>query len=231
MTTPNLKCKQRILDQSLRILEPPPKPLETVVDSSNENKQKLSIMKTLKTLIALLAIIFSGSIMAQQFNDTEDYRLVMDIQTDKEVEYESTMFLTDYNDPSQKLVPFTVYPEELSQATVSVLQETGLQGINEIIKVELEYEGCGVYVEKHYFLVKDNGFWTSLPVVDNYYYEGPTTYNDYIFPTQEFGKLGQIVKAEFQLDKNYKIETIQAQQSFSFLDDTTPSDGITATFE
>ncbi len=188
-------------------------------------------MNTLKALLALLTLSFSGNAFAQQFSDTKDYRLVIDIQQDKEVEYGSTMYLTDYDDPSQKLVPFTVYPEELAQATVLVMENTGLQGINEVIKVELEYGGCGFYVEKHYFLVRDNGFWTALPTVDNYYYDGPVEFNDYVFPTQEFGRPGQIVKAEFKLDKNYKVETIAVRQSFSFLDDTTPSEGITATFE
>ncbi len=188
-------------------------------------------MKTLNTLFALIALVFSQVLVAQQFEDTQDYRLVMETAYDKEMPEEGTMYLTAFQDPSQKLVPFEIYLESFEQATVTVLKNPKLAGVKEIIKVEVEYIACSSYIEKHYFLVKDNGFWTALPPVHTAFYEGPIEYNDYIFPTQQFGRVGQVVKANFKLDQNFAVETIVIQQSFSFIDDQSPSEGITATFK
>lgn len=165
----------------------------------------------------LIGLQFSN---AQDFQESKKYSIKANLKT-KNQEYDNYTFdLIKSNDNSKKVTTFTINEIDLFEDVfISTLENPGLDGVSEIIKVEIEYIACCANVETYYLLVTEENNIISLPQLDNVYCENTDTVLQYNFPNQEHGALGSIVKNEVLYTDLGEIESVTRIQKFTWYDD------------
>lgn len=168
-------------------------------------------MKFLNTIIALLIIT---SFYAQEFKKTTDYK-ISDFKSelnatknnnDKEVE----VFLFKDGEPITKLINLEKNDLDFfMDVTIKSLENTGLENVKQIIKVEFEFMACCSNYESLYFVQTTDNEFVKLPQLDYMHCEYATDKMEYIFPSQKFGQANVILTTESYLDIDQKTETIK----------------------
>ncbi|KAA1245408.1 hypothetical protein [Aquimarina sp. RZ0] len=172
-----------------------------------------------KAIIFFILIIGFQFMKAQSFQKTGKYMAVTEI---KENGAEYPTYLVDLvrsGGISEKLSTFTIDDTELFEDIfITTLENPGLQGISEVIKMEIEYLACCAEVESYYFMITDKNEVVSLPRLTNVYCENSNTDSQYTFPNQKYGVEGNILETETLYKETSEVKYINLKQSFTWND-------------
>ena len=140
--------------------------------------------------LAIIIVLFQSFqfVYAQEFMETEKYLVTTEI-TDQGKEHPAYVInLVRSGNSSEKISTLTIDDTELFEDIfITTLENPGLEGISEVIKMEIEYLACCAHVEAYYFTVSNDGDTiVSLPELKNVYCEDSNTDFQYIFPNQEY---------------------------------------------
>ncbi|TMM56625.1 hypothetical protein FEE95_08960 [Maribacter algarum] len=169
---------------------------------------------------------------AQQFRTTEKYTLINERGIGQEEEGAAQIDFVALEDNGETIAILDIGSLELLEDVhVTLLSEPNLEDISEILKVELEYSACCTSTDTYYFLVTDENDFIALPKLENEYCGETQLDMHYIFPSQECGQEGAILKAELQYTETYTIKDIDVLQSIVWNDDDFDyEDAITANY-
>ena len=187
----------------------------------------------MKNYIIIFALIFSFQYTkAQDFKTTEKYIAVSKLITKQQDYTTNQIDIVALNDTSKKIatiqVPDLDFFEELR---ITVLPNPNLKDVNEVIKVELEYNACCINTETYYFLAKNNEDYVALPSIQNTYCDTSVTSVKYIFPSEAFGQTNTILTAAIKQTTRPNIKGIDILKQMVWNDDDFyPNNTITATY-
>ncbi len=174
-------------------------------------------MKKLGTLLIALISIFM--VNAQQFETAMDYAIIEDIK-DKGQEYSPYNIQLVKTHSQEPLASFTISdPDNFETVIISKLQNPGLNGVDEVIKVDIEYLACCAFVETYYFLATEDADFIALPQIENTYCKESLSELSYTFPNQEYGVVNNILKTEKQYTTLGEIKYVGLKQSYAWNDD------------
>jgi len=120
---------------------------------------------------------------------------------------------------SQIISTLTINDTELFEDIfLSTLEDPGLNGISEVIKMEVEYLACCAHVSSYYFMIDENNEVIELPELQNVYCENSDTDFQYIFPKQEYGISGNILQTQTFYKNISDIKYVNLKQSYAWND-------------
>jgi len=172
--------------------------------------------------IALLLFGFFAftSVNAQSITTDSEYQLRTKIQEKEDAYAPLTMMLHATNDSEDILGSFQIADQDLvDEVHITTMKDPGLDGISEVVKVEVAYSACCVYVVSHYFMITDEQDVIMLPQLENTYCEDTNTEIVYSFPNDVFGTPGLIVKAEQIYDDAAAFAQGKVLNSIAWKDD------------
>ncbi len=182
----------------------------------------------MKNLIILLIAIFCFQFTnGQEFRTTDKYTIISKKQT-KQQEYETSLIdVVTTGENSITIATLNISDINfLEDVAINVLTNPHIEGIQEVIKVDVAYNTCCAETETYYFMVTNTNEFTSLPYIENVYCEGAISETEYIFPIQKLGEENMILKATVNFTETYKVKDIEVLQSFALNDDEFLNDEI-----
>lgn len=180
----------------------------------------------MKKIIVFFVLILGFQFMkAQSFQKTEKYKAVTEIKENGTEQLTCIVNLVRLGGISENVFTFEVKDIELFEDIfITTLEKPGLEGISEVIKMEVEYLACCAEVDSYYFMVNDENELIKLPHLTNVYCENSNTDSQYTFPTQEYGISGNILETETLYKETSEKKYVNLIQSFIWNDNkvTTP---------
>ncbi len=177
--------------------------------------------------VAIIIILFQSFqlIHAQKgFVDTQKYVVTTQITEQEQDHPAYVVNLVRADQSSDILSTLTISDTELFEDIfITTLENPGLDGISEVIKVEVEYLACCAHVESYYFMVAENNDIIELPELKNVYCENSDTDYQYIFPNQEYGIAENILRTQTFYKNSSDIKYVNLKQSYTWNDNTTVS--------
>ncbi len=172
--------------------------------------------------VAIIIILFQSFqfINAQEgFTETTKYLVTTEIK-DQGQDYPAYVVnLVSAGNSSENITTLTIEDTELFEDIfITTLENPGLEGISEVIKMEVEYLACCAHVESYYFMVADDNEIIELPELKNVYCENSDTDSQYIFPNQEYGIVGNILQTQTFYKNTSDIKYVNLKQSFAWND-------------
>ena len=141
-------------------------------------------MKQALVLIILITL-FQSDVFGQKFTPSETLTLSksnepLEIDLNKKGANKQTIFLQKEN---KKLKDFHIHTEEYSEeySSVEEINNTELENIDKIVKVNIEHCGCYCNADIYYWLITKDNKWIELPKIEQYNYDIGNTYTEYIF--------------------------------------------------
>lgn len=133
-------------------------------------------------------------------------------------------YLSLATDTSTKLqtIPLVEY-ETYDGYSIWVLENPKLEGIREVLRVEMDYFACCVNIDCFYYLITDEGEWIKLPVLENLACDGPEPIKEYRFPVQKFGLEQAILQTISFQNQQYQVDSIALVKKYAW-------DGKTSVF-
>lgn len=169
------------------------------------------------TILVLALLIGLQWISAQDFKETQKYTFIKS-SADKNLPHTITMVIS--KNPSKKISSFTIEEgEPFEGITISTLANPALEGISEVIKVDLEYASYCSSIQTYYFLATTDQNFIALPMLQNIYCDLPEPDFKYIFPNQAHGTEGTILKTLISYTENYDVADVAILQRFVWNDD------------
>ncbi|WP_109433894.1 MULTISPECIES: hypothetical protein [Aquimarina] len=171
--------------------------------------------------VAIIIILFQSFqfVNAQQgFAETQNFLVTTEIMNQDQEHPSYVINLVRSEDDSQKISTLTIEDTELFEDIfITTLENPGLEGISEVIKMEIEYLACCAHVEAYYYMVKEDNTIVALPELRNVYCENSDTDFQYIFPNQEYGIKGNILETQTFYKETVKdIKYVNLKQSFAW---------------
>ncbi|MDH7447659.1 hypothetical protein [Aquimarina sp. 2201CG14-23] len=184
----------------------------------------------MKNVIIFFILIIGFQFMkAQSFQKTEKYRVVTEIKKNGTEHPTCIVNLVRLGGISENLSTLTINDTELFEDIfITTLENPGLDGVSEVIKMEVEYLACCAQVETYYFMVTNDNELVSLPQLTNIYCEDSNTDSQYTFPNQEYGIEGNILETETLYKETSEIKYVNLKQSFTWNDNKVNSPKNTA---
>jgi len=172
--------------------------------------------------VAIIIILFqSFHLYAQNtFTKSDKYLVTTEITDQEGQEYPSYIVnLVSAKDSSEKISTLTIDDTELFEDIfITTLENPGLEGISEVIKMEIEYLACCAHVESYYFMIGEDNNIIELPEINNVYCENSDTDSQYIFPTQEYGIIGNILQTQTFYKNTSDVRYVNLKQSYAWND-------------
>ncbi len=178
----------------------------------------------MKNLILLIFVFGFYATQAQEFKTTEKYTLMNQRNVDDKEAGDLLIDVVLSQDTSNSITTLIVdgvAPYKASE--IKVLTNPDLEGIVEILKVSFAYTDRCSSTDSYYFLVDEHSNIVALPHIENQYCDGLTKMR-YVFPSQQYGQEGVILRTKIQYNKNYKIKDVNVLQSFVWNDDDFDND-------
>ncbi len=170
--------------------------------------------------VAIIIILFQSFQYAyaqKSFSETTKYLVTTDIKDQGQEYPEYVVSLVRSGDSLEKIATLTIEDTELFEDIfLTTLENPGLEGVSEVIKMEVEYLACCAHVESYYYMVKGNGEVIALPELNNVYCENSDTDIQYIFPNQEYGITGNILQTQTFYKSTSDIKYVNLKQSFAW---------------
>ncbi len=150
---------------------------------------------------------------AQNFQKTEKYIVQTEIK-ENEAKYPTyTVDLLRSGGISKKLSTVVINDTELFEDIfITTLENPGLEGISEVIKMEVEYIACCAEVQSYYYLISNDSKVIPLPQLTNVYCEDSDSDSQYTFPTQEYGVKGNILETHTSYNESSEIKYVCLKQ-------------------
>ncbi|MDY8134615.1 hypothetical protein [Aquimarina sp. 2201CG5-10] len=167
-------------------------------------------------IIFILLLSFQF-VNAQKFQKTNKYLVTTEIKNSEYEHPEYVVNLVRSGSASEKLSSLTIEDTELFEDIfITTLENPGLKGVSEVIKIEVEYLACCAHVEAYYFMVGENNDVVALPHLNNVYCENSDTDFQYIFPNQEYGIEGNILETQTFYTEASNIKYVNLKQSYTW---------------
>lgn len=175
----------------------------------------------MKNTIIFFALLLSFQYtQAQDFRENLKYTFTEEIADKEDAHAGENIFLVRTDNTDEKLASFTIEdPELFENVFITTLEQPGLEGIQEVVKVDIEYIACCAHVETYYYMVTEENDLISLPKLENVYCEDSNTDLEYIFPNQEYGITNNILKTEILYNETGEVRYVNLKQSFAWNDD------------
>lgn len=168
-------------------------------------------MKNIAFLI-ILSLGFQIS-YAQNFEKTKKYSVKIDAAINTQDNEPNKIRLLGSEDFSSELIAITIKDIDIEEVFISSLENPGLEGISEVIKLEVEYLGCCAHVNVYYLMVTDDKEFVTLPQLNNIYCENTNADYQYTFPNQTTGKKGEILETETFYTNTYEVKKVNLRQN------------------
>ncbi|WP_299260176.1 hypothetical protein [uncultured Aquimarina sp.] len=174
----------------------------------------------MKKIIVFFILIIGFQFMeAQSFQKTEKYAAVTEIKENGSEQPTCIVNLTRLGGISENLTTFSINDIELFEDIfITTLENPGLEGISEVIKMEVEYLACCAQVESYYFMITNDNKLVSLPQLTNVYCENSDTDSQYTFPNQKYGIKGNILETETLYKETSEIKYVNLKLSLTWND-------------
>lgn len=154
---------------------------------------------------------------AQGFQETVKYIVKTEIKEDGSEFPSRVVSLLSRGGISEELVTLTINDSELFEDIfITTLENPGLDGVSEVIKMQVEFVSCCAEVESYYYLVKDTNEIVPLPRITNIYCDSTNTDSHYIFPNQEYGIENNIRETEFSYSEDFEITYTNVKQNYTW---------------
>jgi len=167
---------------------------------------------------------------AQSFQKTEEYTTVTEVKENGAEQPTCIVNLIRLGGTSESLSTLTINDIDLFEDIfVTTLENPGLDGISEVIKVDIEFLSCCAEVQSYYFMVpNDSDTIIPLPQLTNVYCENSNTDSQYTFPNQEYGIAGNILETQTLYKETLAVNYVNLKQSFVWNDQKISSPKNTA---
>lgn len=173
------------------------------------------IMKKYTLLFSLIFIFHIG--LSQEFTPSKVYTVKKTVVNSATTTPTYILNLADAGGPLKNVSPLTINDTELfEEVFVSTLKNPGLDGVREIIKLEVEYYACCAYVDAFYYILKEDATVVEIPRIQNVYCEDTSSDYRYIFPNQEFGIEGNVLKTKVGYTQNATIKYVSLKEQYTF---------------
>ncbi|WP_299218282.1 hypothetical protein [uncultured Aquimarina sp.] len=174
----------------------------------------------MKRIIVFFILILGFQFMkAQSFQKTGKYAAVTEIKENGSEQPTCIVNLVRLGGISENLTTFTINDIELFEDIfITTLENPGLEGVSEVIKMEVEYLSCCAQVESYYFMVTNDDKLVSLPQLTNVYCENSDTNSQYTFPSQEYGIKGNILETETLYNEKLETKYVNLKLSLTWND-------------
>lgn len=173
----------------------------------------------MKLVIYIAVFCFSfASAVAQQFEESKDYYGAFQSSLDENKEEVSSLLI--YNKKLQKevtLIPIA-QASVVSNIKIETLDNPGLAGVSQVLKVTITYEDYCTFNASSYVLETQNGGYITLPMLTNEDCGDLHSTLAYVFPSQAFGKTNEIIKAQVVYVQNNPA-AIEQVDNFIWKDD------------
>ncbi len=191
--------------------------MKDITFTLNSQPQNNDAMKN----IALIIILFQSfqHIYAQKdFVKTDKYLVTTEIKDQGQELPALIVNLVRSGNSSEKISTLTIDDTELFEDIfITTLEYPGLDGVSEVIKMEVEYLACCAHVDAYYFTVSQDGDTiVALPELKNVYCENSDTDFQYIFPSQEYGIKDNILQTQTFYKNTSDIKYVNLKQSYSW---------------
>ncbi|WP_378186498.1 hypothetical protein ACE939_15120 [Aquimarina sp. W85] len=181
-------------------------------------------------LFSFIFILHFG--FSQEFKPSTDYKINKAIVNTPDGSPSYILSLTDINGTLKDVSPLTITDTELyEEVFVSTLENPGLEGVREIVKLEVEYYACCAHVDAFYYMIKDDATIVEIPKLQNVYCEGTNSDYRYIFPNQDFGIEGNVLKTKVGFNNDSSIQYVSLKESYAVVNDILtlkPYDALTS---
>lgn len=181
-------------------------------------------MKKLLLIITVFLAV-STQMTAQQFDTTDAYfvSLASTLNQDGE-EVQSALLATDEISPKE-VTSFPVADASLiHDVKITRLENPGLNGVKNVIRVNVQYVEYCSYVVSNYILETNDGGFITLPILTNEDCGDSNKAFVYLFPNQVFGQVNQIVTSEVTVQEKNILEAEQ-HDTFIWNDDSYGTSG------
>ncbi|RZS99669.1 hypothetical protein [Aquimarina brevivitae] len=169
-----------------------------------------------RNIFICVLLCFQWIIAQNQFQHSSRY-LVSTHISDQDQKQVYTFHILNAEKDQKVMSTLTINDTELFEDIfVTTLENPGLKGVSEVIKVEVEYLACCAYVDAYYFLVNTSGEVIELPQVKNVYCQNADMDYQYIFPGQEYGIEANILKTQTFYTEQAKVKYVNLKQSYSW---------------
>ncbi len=172
--------------------------------------------------VAIIIILFQSFQLAYAqngFMKTDKYLVTTQISDQGQENPVYVVNLIRSENSSKKISTLTIDDTELFEDIfISTLENPGLEGISEVIKMEVEYLACCAHVEAYYYMVADDNKIIALPELTNVYCENSDTDFQYVFPNQDYGIEGNILKTQTFYKNTSDIKYVNLKKSISWKD-------------
>ncbi len=181
----------------------------------------------MKNLITIIALFLSSILYAQNFTESNLYKLsdYSKVLNTTKIDYNKTftIYLTKDGEPLAKLLtPSKNKLDVFLDTKVELLENPNLENIKQVVKVTFEFLDSCISYETQYFLVTNENILIKLPNLDYRQCEYETEKVAYIFPNQEFGKENNIIQSLSFLDKNGNTESIEVEKTIVWEEENNP---------
>ncbi|MFL1895036.1 hypothetical protein ACJRPK_04995 [Aquimarina sp. 2-A2] len=175
-------------------------------------------MKKYLPLFSLIFILYIGR--SQEFERSNAYTIKKHVVNNQTAAPTFILKLADAQGNVINVDPLIISDTELyEEVFISRLKNPGLEGVQEIIKLEVEYYACCAHVDAFYYMLKDDQTVVEIPQLQNVYCEGTTSDYQYIFPNQEFGIDGNILKTKVGYTKDATMKYVSLKERYTFTND------------
>jgi len=179
-------------------------------------------------IIIILFQTFQFGYAQNKFAKTEKYIITTEI-ADQGDNQSYVVNLVRADNSAKILSTITIDDTELFEDIfLSTLENPGLDGISEVIKMEVEYLACCAHVEAYYFMVGENNDVIELPEIQNVYCENTDTDFQYTFPNQAYGIAGNILQTQTFYKNITDIKYVNLKQRYAWNDNTIDFSRMTA---
>lgn len=168
-------------------------------------------------IICFILLIGFQFMKAQSFQETVKYIVKTEIKEDGSEFPSRVVSLLSRGGISEELVTLTINDSELFEDIfITTLENPGLDGVSEVIKMQVEYLSCCAEVESYYYLIKEDNEIIPLPHLTNVYCDNTNTDSQYIFPNQPHGLENSIRETEFSYSDDFEIAYTNVKQNFTW---------------
>lgn len=172
----------------------------------------------MKLFFTIITLILCFTINAQDFTDTNHYRLTdySKILNTTKIDYNKSfeIALIKDDEPLVKLISLSKNDLDLFLDTkIDVLKNPDLNNIKEVIRVRFEFLDTCIKFETQYFLVTYEDLLIKLPVLSYSQCEQDANKQiEYLFPNQKFGKENTIIQSLSFINEENVIESIKIKK-------------------
>lgn len=180
-------------------------------------------------IICYLLLIGFQNTLAQSFQETSKYLLKTEVKEDGSEFPTHVVSLSRRGGISEEFITLTINDSELFEdILVTTLDNPGLTGVSEVIKMQVEYVACCAEVTSYYFIVKENQEIVELPSLTNVFCDNTNAERRYIFPNEPHGVSQNIIDSEISFTEDLEVLALYNEQSIAWEQKTPATKGLTS---